>query len=441
MGAKPYQAYKDSGVEWIGDIPEHWEVKRLRNVLSGVYSGGTPTSDNNEFYSDDGVFWVNISDITRCPHVMTTSKRLSPSGVLNKKLKVLPIGTILLTMYASLGKPAKLCVAATISQAILALFLKPNVFDDYLIFFLEHSQSYLALYSTANTQANLSAERVCKLPLVLPEFEEQKLIASFLYRETGKIDTLVEQQQQLITLLKEKRQSLISHIVTKGLNPNVRMKDSGVEWIGDIPEHWEVKALSQSVMMRTGPFGSALHRSDYVDDGIPVVNPMHIVNGRIIPTSEMSVTNLTAEKLSEYRLNIDDIVMGRRGDMGRCAVVTVNEIGWLCGTGSVVIRCNRFAVPVYYQRILSSPRVINELEGSSIGSTMINLNQVQLGSLKVPTPPVEEQKQIATFLDRETSKIDQLIVEANQSIVLLKERRSSLISAAVTGKIDVRVVA
>ena len=169
--------------------------------------------------------------------------------------------------------------------------------------------------------------------------------------------------------------------------------------VGVIPEHWEVSKLGKHATFRTGPFGSALHQSDYVNDGVPVINPMQIIDGRIRPTSSMAITEQAARKLSEFRLSAGNVVIGRRGEMGRCALVREEEDGWLCGTGSMIIRTGPSLDASFLQRVLSSPPVIAEIENASVGSTMINLNQGTLGNLLVPLPPTKaEQVAIAEAL-------------------------------------------
>lgn len=183
--------------------------------------------------------------------------------------------------------------------------------------------------------------------------------------------------------------------------------------VGVIPDDWEVGALGSWASFRTGPFGSALHKSDYTHGGVPVVNPMHIIDGEIQPTVTMTITEQAAESLADFRLKLGEIVIGRRGDMGRCAVVTERQAGWLCGTGSMIIR-PRNADPDFLQRVLSSPPAIAAIEESSVGTTMVNLNQGILASLKIPFPPLPEQRDIAAALgdvDALLSRLDRLIAK------------------------------
>ena len=157
--------------------------------------------------------------------------------------------------------------------------------------------------------------------------------------------------------------------------------------VGVIPEEWEGRKLGELATFRTGPFGSALHKSDYTNDGVPVINPMHIIESEIVPTRSMTITEVAATKLSEFRLKLGEIVIGRRGDMGRCAVVKKEHLGWLCGTGSMIVRPSSGIDADFLQRVLSSPSVASAIEDSSVGSTMINLNQATLSGLVIQAHP------------------------------------------------------
>lgn len=178
--------------------------------------------------------------------------------------------------------------------------------------------------------------------------------------------------------------------------------------VGVIPVDWEVMPLGLRASFRTGPFGSALHKSDYTSDGVPVINPMHIIDGQLIPTVTMSITENAARNLKDFRLKPNEIVIGRRGEMGRCAVVQANQDGWLCGTGSMIVRCGKDTAPAFLQRVLSSSCVIAAIEDTSVGSTMINLNQSTLSGLKLQFPTLAEQTAIAEALSDADTLIESL---------------------------------
>ena len=178
--------------------------------------------------------------------------------------------------------------------------------------------------------------------------------------------------------------------------------------VGVIPEDWDVIKLGRYAAFRTGPFGSALHKSDYVNDGVPVINPMQIVDGKIIPTRTMAITQKATQELAEFQLHKGNIVIGRRGEMGRCAVVGREQDGWLCGTGSMIIKLSSTTDPGFVQRILSSPAIVSAIENTSVGSTMININQATLANLSVPMPTKLEQQRIAEALSDADALIEGL---------------------------------
>jgi type I restriction enzyme S subunit len=263
----------------------------------------------------------------------------------------------------------------------------------------------------------------------------------YLDRKTARIDNLIAEKQNFINLLKEKRQALISHVVTKGLDPKVKMKDSGIEWIGEVPEHWFVGKLSNFCeSISTGPFGTALNASEYIEDGVPVINPSHISETGCIPDRQVTVDPQTAERLALWRLRPGDLITARRGELGRAAVVEEHEDGWICGTGSIRITTKKNAlVPYYLSIVFQSHQLRSWLQLSSVGSTMPNLSETLVKAIPLVLPPsVQEQRAIVSEIRARTAAVDRLVQETESSIALLYEHRTALISAAVTGKIDVR---
>ena len=200
-----------------------------------------------------------------------------------------------------------------------------------------------------------------------------------------------------------------------------------------VPPGWEATKLREVVQLRTGPFGSSLHQTDYVESGVPIVNPMHISNGYIRATSKHCVSKETAERLCDFKLEAGDIVLGRRGEMGRCAVVRESESGWLCGTGSLAIKSHEGIQPNYLQRFLSSDVVIKYLTSESVGSTMVNLNQQILLDLDLPIPPTTEQTRIVEKLEELLSDLDAGVAELKAAQRKLAQYRQSLLKAAVEG--------
>ena len=310
----------------------------------------------------------------------------------------------------------------------------------YLYWLLNDSKSYLDSISTGSTFAAVTAANVGSISVPLTDLPEQEKIADYLDVQTAKIDALIGKQEQLIETLAERRQAVISLAVTKGIDPNAPMKDSGSLWFPTIPDHWElVPCSAAAVLIQTGPFGSQLHSDEYISGGTPVINPSHIVDGRIVPDDAITVNDVRGQELARHRLRDGDIVAARRGDLGRSAVVRGKSVGYLCGTGALIIRLKPEAyVPGYFQLIFSSGANRAALTERSVGATMDNLNADIVSRLRLPRPPVDEQSGILDHLDPATSKIDALSAKAREMIEVLRERRQALVSAAVTGKIDVR---
>lgn len=200
--------------------------------------------------------------------------------------------------------------------------------------------------------------------------------------------------------------------------------------VGVIPEDWVVKCLGEVSTFKTGPFGSSLHRSDYSDNGIPIVNPMHIVNGKIHPTSSMTLTLKASMTLSEFKLRSGDVIIGRRGEMGRCAVILNHQTGWLCGTGSLIVRPNGEIIPEFLQKVLSSSHIVHRIEESSVGTTMINLNQSVLQGLSIQVPPLPEQRTMVAAL----SDVDALIIALGRLIAKKRDIKQAAMQELLTGK-------
>lgn len=200
--------------------------------------------------------------------------------------------------------------------------------------------------------------------------------------------------------------------------------------VGVIPEDWEVTTMGQHAKFRTGPFGSTLHKSDYTEAGVPIINPMHIFDGKIIPTRTATVTQDTAKRLSTFCLQSGDIIIARRGEMGRCAIVLEKHEGWICGTGSLIIRSANDLCPSFLQRVLSSPNAIYAIEETSVGTTMVNLNQSVLSNLSIQLPTLAEQTAIAAVL----SDADALIQKLDQLIAKKQNIKQGAMQELLTGK-------
>lgn len=322
MSFPAYPEYKDSGVEWLDEVPAHWIESKVKYALIRVVAGGTPESGKSEYWSDvgNGTPWVAISDMTKGSLVNSTEKEISQLGLKSKGLEVLPKGSLIYSIYASLGKVATLGVDAVTNQAILGLVVNSHISDvGFLRWWMVSVERWIKAYSSSNTQENLNAEKVGNLPVLFPSIYEQRVIATFLDHETARIDALIAEQQRLIALLKEKRQALISHAVTKGLDPDAPMKDSGVEWLGDVPAHWGVASLK-----RYWSVADCKHiTADFIDEGIPLAS-IREVQSRYVELAEAKQTTpeFYRQLISEGRKPVDgDLIISRNATVGEVAEV------------------------------------------------------------------------------------------------------------------------
>ena len=293
MSFPRYPKYKPSGVEWLGEVPVTWNVWKLSHAFGKIGSGTTPKTDNLAYY-EEGVYpWVNTGDLNDC-ELTTCEKKLTIKAIEeHSALRIYQTGSIVIAMYgATIGKLGILRFPATVNQAC-CVFSEPKEVDrKFLFYWLLGFRNQIISLASGGGQPNINQEILRSLRVAAPGLNEQKTIANFLDHETAKIDALIAEQQRLIELLKEKRQAVISHAVTKGLNPHVRMKDSEVEWLGEVPEHWEVGPLKYLCKIHTG---FAFKSDEFVLEGIPVLRIGDIGKTGLIDFSEAKF--LPEEKL------------------------------------------------------------------------------------------------------------------------------------------------
>ena len=439
MKYKPYPAYKDSGIEWLGEVPEHWKICALKRLLiEPLMYGANEASDDD---TPSNPRFVRITDIDTDGKLREDTFRSLPLEV--AKPYLLTEGDVLLARSgATVGKSfiyktswGVCCFAGYLIRARLNL---NSMNPDYLYACCQSSfyWQYINSEQIQATIQNVSAERYGNFVLPLPPIEEQQTIAAFLDRETAKIDTLIAKQERLIDLLGEKRIALISHAVTKGLNSDAPMKESGVEWLGEVPEHWEVKPIKRIASSNDDVLTEKTpdeYEIDYVD-----ISSVNEVDG-IIKTEEMIFKNAPSRARRLVK-DGDVIVSTVRTYLKAIAPIKSPNENLVVSTGFAVIRPNSSFLPAFAAYLFKAHYLIELIISRSVGVSYPAINSSDLISLKTALPSLKEQQTIATFLDCETTKIDTLITKARRAIDLLKERRTALISAAVTGKIDVREV-
>ncbi len=438
MSFPRYERYKDSGVEWLGEVPEHWEVcalnYRFQVELGKMLDEKRITGEHLAPYlRNTDVQWgeININDLPEMDFHGDDLARYA-----------LKTGDLLVCEGGDVGRAAIWrgeIDGCYYQKALHRLRARKHAVDAAEFFyFVLYSAALRGVFSESgkSTIAHLTAEAFRRYRFPFPPYAEQTTIATFLDRETAKIDALIAEQQRLIELLKEKRQAVISHAVTKGLNPDALMRDSGIEWLGEVPEHWEVKRLKNISPQIT--VGIVVEPSKYyVDEGVPALRSLNVKPCSIALGNLVYISQEANILLSKSQLRAGDLVAVRSGQPGTTAVIP-NEIDGCNCIDLIIIRKPFSGSENFLCWFLNSDGALQQFSEGSGGAIQQHFNIGTAMTLIIPTPPKEEQKSIAAFLDRETAKLDALTAEAQTAITLLQERRTALISAAVIGQIDVR---
>ncbi len=445
-----YPEYKDSGVDSLGPVPSHWEVMQLKRSVNGCVNGIWGSEPNNDGFD---TIVIRVADFNRQKLAVNddgfTFRKIEEKEKFGRLLKK---GDLLLEKS---GGGEKTLVGQVVLfdkdfEAVTSNFVAKMTpaygFDGrYLNYvfcrFYSHNLNYGSIKQNTGIQ-NLDSASYLTEKFGFPNLDEQLSIANFLDHETAKIDTLIEQQQQLIQLLKEKRQAVISHAVTKGLSsfkggPKAPMKDSGVEWLGEVPAHWDVSRLKFVAKIESGHTPDKKNESYWIDCDIPWVSlndstqlkQVDYISETSIYLNEKGIANSSARKLPPRT-----VVFTRDASIGLAAITTKvmavsqHVIAWVCLEEKVI---PEFLLLIFYA-------MSEEFNRYTFGATLKTIGMADINKLTGAFPPIEEQKKIIEHVFKMRETLNVLISKAEHSILLMQERRTALISAAVTGKIDVR---
>lgn len=437
---KGYDSYKYSGVDWIGEIPNNWSIVKLKHI-SNIYNGNSLNDDLKEKYESD-----NLEDI---PYVSTkdvevdTGKINTNNGVripLNENnFKIAPKGSFLLCIEGgSAGKKIG--------------YLNEDVFFVNKLACFEYNNKFLYYYSLSESFKNqffnslsgliggVSISTIRNFFTTLPSLKEQTQIAAFLDYKTNLIDATIEKKKRLIELLKEKRQAVINEAVTKGLNPNAPMKDSGVEWLGEIPEHWEVTKLKQiaEAFGRIGYRGYTTEDIVGEDEGAITISPSNMKGNYMTFENCTYISWDKYEESPEIKIYNDDILMVKTGSTyGKVGIVKdLNKKATI--NPQVLVLKNVKVNPDYLYNLLRTNYMQYQVETNVIGSTIPTISQTKILNFSLPLPPNDEIEVIMNYIQDQMNIIDKTIKLIETQIKNIQTYRQSLISEAVTGKIDVR---
>ena len=375
-------------------------MAKLGDICS-IVSGTTPKSNRPEYWDGD-INWVTPAELNDDSDVIYESQRkITEQAVQDSSLKPFPAGTVLLSSRAPIGKVAIAGVEMYCNQGFKNLICSNRIYNRYLYHFLKNSTEYLNSLGRGATFKEISKSIVENIEIPLPSLDEQRRIVALL----DKVSDLIAKRREQLDKLDE------------------LVKARFVEMFGDPvsnPYNWEKVPLSELADIRIGPFGSLLHKEDYIEGGHPLVNPSHIIDGKIVIDEKLTVSHQKYIELEAYHLKAGDVVMGRRGEMGRCAVVS--QEGLLCGTGSLLIRPKGKVTADYIQKIISFPSFKKTIEDMAVGQTMPNLNVPIVSAFKIIKPPMQVQENYYTFV----TQVDKSKLTIQQSLDKLEVLKRAL---------------
>jgi len=440
---KRYDSYKDSGIDCLGKIPKHWEMKKLNWCFDLIGSGTTPKADDEEYYNNGKFNWLLTGDLND-GEIWETSKKITPKALNDySTLKEYPENSLVIAMYgATIGKLGLLKLPTTVNQACCVL-AKPIHFHNLFAFYLLlAARKEIINMSYGGGQPNISQEIIKSFRVPTPPLTEQAAIASFLDRKTIEIDQLIVDKKRLIELYEEEKTAIINQAVTKSIDPNVKLKDSGIEWLGEIPEHWKVKRFD---FLFSFSRGLAITKENLTKEGIPCVNygEIHSKYGfEVNPNKDILMC-----------VNKDYLISSKKSLLKRGDFVFADTSEDIKGSGNFTYLNSDIPTFAGYHTIIANPiskfihRFVayffeslsfrNQIRCKVTGTKVYSITQSILKSSFVILPPFSEQEIITQYIEAECSCIDAKIEKTKKLIDLLTEYRTTLISEVVTGKIEV----
>ena len=442
LSIKRYPSYKDSGTIWLGEIPKHWKIMMIKNIYHHFGSGSTPESSEIKYYENGTINWLNTADLKN-DLVVETSRKITSLALKEKSLRIYPINTLAIAMYGqgdTRGNVGLLKIEATTNQAACMMYCSSNSIPEYMLLWFVAKKTDIRELNVGATQPNMNKDFVRNLLMSLPPLPEQKSIAHYLDTKTAQIDRKIDLLTQKAKSYADLKRSLINETVTRGRDRSVPMKDSGIEWIGEVPAHWKVKHFKQFSTMKGRIGWQGLKHSEFIDEGPFLITGMNFKSGKINWNEVYHITDERYEQAPEIQLKENDILITKDGTIGKLLFVDNIPAPHKASLNSHLlvfrpIQNSYHPKYLYYQ--LDSSAFQDYVEVAKAGTTFFGISQAAVGRYIGILPPLSEQKAIATYLDTKTAQIDQIIQTINTQIEKLKELRKTLINDVVTGKIKV----
>lgn len=403
-------------------FPSEWQITSLEGVGT-VVTGKTPSKKDPRYFGGSIPF-IKPGDVNDQGVITQTDEYITDIGA--ETVPEIPSGSIVVTCIGNLGRCAITSERSATNQQINSVIPSNNVDVSFIYYQLRTLKEWMLSESSATTVTIINKSKFSKAPIVIPPLAEQKVIAEKLDTLLAQVETTKARLESTLETLKQFRQSVLAAAVSGKLTE---------DWRNFQEENRQFNKLGNvGIDVKTGPFGSALHKSDYLVGGIPVINPMHISGGCIYPSDNMSISDIKFDELSAWHLREGDVIVGRRGEMGRAAVVNTSE-KQLCGTGSMILRANENVVPKYLELILRSPIAVDYFNRASVGSTMVNLNQKVIKSLEVYFPTFEEQVEIVNRVEKLYLGADATEQQVSQALKRVNNLTQSILAKAFRGEL------
>jgi type I restriction enzyme S subunit len=410
---------KPSGIAWIGDVPQSWKISRLKYNVTCLDERRIPV-DAALRNPGPYPYWGAGSIVDYVDNY-----------IFDEELVLLgEDGAPFFDKY----RPVAFLIAEKIwaNNHIHVIKGKPGICNRFLVHYLnsvEYREYINGSILNKLTQGNMN-EIVCPIPSDV----EQEAIADFLDSQCAKIDGVIADIEKQIEILQKYKKSLITEAVTKGLDRSAPMKDSGIEWIGKIPAHWATNRLRYVASVKTGPFGTQLSADEYVDEGVPIINVKNIGYGSILAEDLDFVPESVADRLSVHRLKLDDIVFGRKGAVDKHAIITNEYVNWVQGSDCIRVRSNPEINSGYLNYLFDSTYFGSYVMLYAVGATMPSMSSDILLNARILVPPVQEQRDIAAYLNKQCGKINAIITNKQAQLDTIRSHKKSLIYEYVTGK-------
>lgn len=440
-----YDDYHAADIDWLSEIPKHWEVLPLRSLSTGAENSFVDGDwIESRYITDNGIRLVQTGNIGVGRYKEQGFRFISEATFDELSCTEVMPGDILICRLAD--PVGRACRAPNLDAPMITsvdvCILSPNEFNDpdYFVYLLSSPDylSHMEAQCRGGTRNRVSRKFLGRVRVPRPPLTEQQAIAAFLDRETGKIDELLEEQRRLIALLKEKRQAVISHAVTKGLDPTAPLKPSGIDWLGDIPAHWEVTQLKRLAQDGTSITYGIVQAGPMLEEGIPYIRTGDM-SGDVLPSAGYPLTSHEIEAAFERsRVFPGDLVIAIRATIGKVLPVPRDLPMANLTQGTAKFSPGEGVLRDFIKHAISADCSQYYFSLHSKGATFKEITLDALRRLPIVLPPLDEQLKLADFLAAELARFTTLTAEATRAIALLQERRAALISAAVTGKIDVR---